>query len=457
MGIENTEQTKNSLSDATEEVAGSVFPADVKRERKSFSQRMGDAGYTSGRRYDAVKNAFLSYKKDGKKQERVRCRLTRGGENFYDGRKLLGKIRLVGGYIRLFLALDPTLYSADKYHHKDYSGVARYAKAPFMIKLSSDRQVKYAVQLIGDVMSASGFVFDEDYVAKDQAHVFVKSRSKTARAADVSAAATFVDIFDSQSATDVRLPRRAAVVDRQGRRIGKVRGSVWTDVNSAEKGVFVKQDKSVVLVSENKRGGYLDKNDNVLTFNGGYVATLRRPSRYWVFAVIAILLAALTALTIFISTYVISRSGYANYAPVVFVATENGEAWSDSENLPVFMNDTFGDSKAAPGMRGSYRFVFENRNDDALVYTLNFAETNEHGITILYRLKRDGAYISGIDGFVAADSLGLTDLTVEKKSASVFELEWHWVDNDEADTLAGQNSAIYTLTLSLTAAVDART
>lgn len=95
---------------------------------RNFAARMGDAGYVVGRRYDAIKNAFLSYRPAGKKGRSLRARITRGGETFGFGRTVIAKLCLVGGYLRLFLALDPKAYNVQKYHQKDYSEVARYAK-----------------------------------------------------------------------------------------------------------------------------------------------------------------------------------------------------------------------------------------------------------------------------------------------------------------------------------------
>ena len=146
-------------------VTGRGKPAYVsKRERQTFAARMGDAGYVAGRRYDAVKNAFLSYRTAGKKPKTVRARITSGGETFGAGRNLYAKLCLVGGYLRLFLALDPKAYNPQKYHHKDYTEVVRYAKVPLMIKLSSDRQVKNALELIDDVLTQNGFVKEETYL-----------------------------------------------------------------------------------------------------------------------------------------------------------------------------------------------------------------------------------------------------------------------------------------------------
>lgn len=454
-------QEGENAQPAQSHAAAAVMPTAASRSNSSFAERMGDAGYIAGRRYDAVKNAFLAYKTKDRRPKTVRSRITRSGETFYAGRKVLGKVCLVGGYLRLFLALDPKQYNVDKYHHKDYSEVVRYAKFPFMIKLSSDRQEKYAVELIDELLVLNGFVRDESYEEKDQANIFKKTRRKKAepQAAEVrtvyvpvpaeAEAAAAEDIGEPES-IDVKLPKRGTVLDKQGKRIGKVRKSVWRDEEETEQGVFVKEETNVFVYAGETRTGYVDKNDNILTLSNKYVATIRRAERFWILALV-IFLVLVTLLTVILSAYFLTRSENSDYAPVLFIASEDGTDWNDAEELPVFFNETFGDSKIAPGMKGSYRFTFENRNKNALEYSLQFSEENEYGISIVYRLKRDGAYISGAQDYVGAAQLGLEQLTVEASSSTVFELEWYWQDNDAADTVAGENSAVYSLTITLSA------
>ena len=466
METENEERKVSESPQPAQEAAPSNIPTAAERSNRSFAERMGEAGYIAGRRYDAVKNAFLAYKTAERKPKNVRSRISRSGETFYAGRKVLGKVCLVGGYLRLFLALDPKLYNVEKYHHKDYSEVVRYAKFPFMIKLSSDRQEKYAEELIGELLLLNGFVRDEEYVVKDQANIFKKPRHKKAVQETTEIRTVYVpvpaeteaaaaeDIGESEQ-IDVRLPRRATVFNKQGERIGKVRKGVWQDEDGNEQGTFVKEETNVFVYSGESRTGYVDKNDNVLSLSNKYIATLRRPERFWILALV-LFLVLVTLLTVILSAYFLTRSENTDYAPVIFIASEDGTSWEDSEDLPIFFNETFGDNKVAPGMKGSYRFTFANRNKNTLDYSLLFSEENEYGIAILYRLKRDGAYISGTQDYVTADELGLEGLTVEAQSSTVFELEWFWQDNDEADTVAGQNSAVYTLTISLSAQVSVR-
>ena len=430
-------------------------------KRRTFSSRMGDAGYVAGRRYDAVKNAFLCWKSSGRSPQPVRSRFTSGCETFYSGRRIFGKLYLVGGYLRLFLALDPKAYAAEKYHHKDYSEVARYSKCPLMIKLSSDRQVKNALALISDVMTAAGFARDENYVPKDQANVFKKSRAAKTRIVyvpardDETAAAVAPGQGTDESeavvpAADARLPVRAGVYNSEGDRIGRVRRSVWYDEEGSEVGAFTRTDEAVYFGAGGERKGYVDGNDNVLTLSGGYMATLKRMSRLPLLLLV-IILALLTALSVLLAAYLMSRSG-GDYAPVLFVADAEGLSWDETENLPVFMNERFGDTVIAPGMEGSYSFTLKNENADALDFSLTFSESNEYGIDIAYRLRRDGAYISQ-DEYVSAAELGVRDMSIESGSSTVFTLEWIWRDGDEADTAAGEAGATYTLTITFTASV----
>ena len=141
---------------------------------RSFAERMSRIKEITGNRYNAVKNKLVAYKTVARKPKWVRPRVTNSGETFSLGRKMLGKICLVSGYLRLFLAMDPKQFNFDKYHHKDYSGVARYTQFPLMIKLSSDRQVRYALELIGILMQENGLEPDPDYVEQDYVPYFLQ-------------------------------------------------------------------------------------------------------------------------------------------------------------------------------------------------------------------------------------------------------------------------------------------
>ncbi len=470
------------------------FP--VGGEKTPFAGKMRAAGYVAGRRYDAVKNAIMSYRRqDG---ARIRSKISASGESFSIGRKTLAMLGLSGTTLRLFLALDPSEYPESKYHHKDMSGTKKYARCPLSLKLSSDRQVKYAVSLIDELMTANGLEEDPDYVERDMATVFGKAKRAPRRvvyvrvpaedgapelphggAEDTAASVTEVAPDDEAQAEDkpgeehegeeradddisavvppedanAKMPGRASVYDGSGEKIGKVRRGVWYDGEGGRKGEFRKSDAGVLFYDEDTAKGYLDGHDNVLTMSGSYVATLRK-AKPFPLVLIIILLVALTVVSVLFATCSLADTG-TPYAPVIFIADEEGTSWDETEDLAVFDNDVFDDDKIAPGLTGTYAFIFENRNEHTVTYSLTFSEINEYGISMGYTLKRDGAYLSGGENdYLGVSELGVTDLTIQSGSSARFELSWIWNDgNDEADTEAGENGASYTLEISLTAEV----
>ncbi len=485
-----------------------------------FAQRVALADDKTRSRYNAAKNAFLGYVSRG--GDKITVKLSEYGEEFFLAGILLGKIRLVRGYVRLFLALNPKKYPKQRYHHNDYSRVARYADCPTEITISNASCVKSAYSLIGEVMRRAGALPARGYIARDCSADFDSALSAQFDAfdyADMAAADKVISDSDiaedeiappaepipqgsfygsaqsgeqvaagnssvqfipygrpegvqeenlaygvghSSAATGeevqpprhIRLPKRAKVVDGEGKKIGRVRSSVWYDGQGKNVGLFEKLEGAVYVTDGGMRRGFVDANDNVVTMSGDYRATLRRfPAALLI--IIIIILAAVTAITAVLSSYFMTRSDGINYAPVLFVADEHGTNWEDEENLPVFYNNTFGTEKIAPGMTGSYAFTLENNNPDALEFSLTFSCINEYGIEIVYSLWRDGACIAGAADKLPAADISLDGMTIEEKSSSVFVLEWEWRHNDEVDSQAGVSGAFYTLNIQFTAAVAA--
>lgn len=251
----------------------------------------------------------------------------------------------------------------------------------------------------------------------------------------------------SGAPASARLPHRAKVVDKDGNKIGKVRRKVWYDIDGNEVGEFRREeDDSVSLYRAEARTAYLDKNDNVLSLSGAYMATLRR-FRWAVLLIAILLLALITALSAFLSVYFIDRSSEPEIATLFVTNDVDGVDWEDTENLPVFYNDMFGTEKIAPGMTGSYAFRVRNECAFAVEFDLEFDCVNEYGIDLAYTLRRDGILLAGGDEKVAPEGLNAYDMTIEPLSDSIFVLDWEWRHNDAVDTVAGENGAFYTLNI----------
>ena len=255
---------------------------------------------------------------------------------------------------------------------------------------------------------------------------------------------------------EVKRPKRGRVRDRAGTELGKLRRGVWYDNDKNRRGEFIKEDDKNVYLYEGenenrRRTGYVDKHNNIHTLQNEYVGTIVHARTPWLL-ILCILLALITALTCILCAWALSRSE-SPYAPIIFATEEDGTNWEDREDLSVFYNQTFGDKVIVPGMTGAYRFRMQNNSPDPIVYSLTFSETNEYGIAMRYRLKRDGVYIAGEEGYVTVEELCMEDLSVEEESITLFELEWIWAHNDAVDTVAGENEAMYYLHIDFLAEV----
>ena len=255
---------------------------------------------------------------------------------------------------------------------------------------------------------------------------------------------------------EVKRPKRGRVRDREGFELGKLRRGVGYDTDKNRRGEFIKEDDKNVYLYEGenenrRRTGYVDKHNNIHTLQNEYVGTIVHARTPWLL-ILCILLALITALTCILCAWALSRSE-SPYAPIIFATEEDGTNWEDREDLSVFYNQTFGDKVIVPGMTGAYRFRMQNNSPDPIVYSLTFSETNEYGIAMRYRLKRDGVYIAGEEGYVTVEELCLEDLSVEEESITLFELEWVWAHNDPVDTFAGENEAMYYLHIDFLAEV----
>lgn len=443
---QSTVQQEQALQQAVPQQP-TALPDLPKKAKRRFALRMGDAGYVTGRRYDAIKNEFLSYRSVNGKS--LRTRFTVGSESFGCGNFVFARLGLVGGYLRLYLALDPTHYNNKKFHHKDLSGVAKYANTPLMIKLSSNRQVANALLLIEDLMKANGFEKNPDFVPTDHAAVFDQGVRRAA--ASVAATAAMPRLPHKEAVDVTKAPKRGGVYDRAGNRIGKVRKGVWYDKQSNAMGDFRKEDSKVFLYHDDRKVAYLDVHDNVMALDHSYKATLKRTNSRLLLLILV--LAFLATSTLCVAVYFWTNSQ--PYAPTLFVADQSGTSWDDLHNIPVFFNKAFGDTVIAPGHSGSYAFTFENRNANGLVFSFNFDEDNHHNIDLRYRLKRDGSYIAGGSEALTVQQLSqfTQQMTIEANSNSMFVLEWEWLHNDETDTIAGESQATYTLHIAFSAFV----
>ena len=82
----------------------------------------------------------------------VKARGSWNYEAFNKGRIQCAKLNIKGKTLTLCINLDPEEYNVNKYHFNDMSENAKYAKTPMLLKVRSDRALKYALELIDEMM-----------------------------------------------------------------------------------------------------------------------------------------------------------------------------------------------------------------------------------------------------------------------------------------------------------------
>lgn len=119
----------------------------------------------------------------------------------------------------------------------------------------------------------------------------------------------------------------------------------------------------------------------------------------------------------------------------------------------------FGDKKRiAPGMKGSYQFTVDNRNDHPSNYDVSFKATDTLPIKIpmVYRLKRaaEDKYAAGNEkDWVTPEKLYQDGILDARKSVK-YSLEWYWPEGEDDNKYAeygGDPHYSYTFTITVTA------
>ena len=119
--------------------------------KKSYTSRLIQAEETLKNNYVIIKQELLAYKK-------VKARTSWNAETFSAGRIQCAKLTVRGKTLWLNLNLAPNNYVDTKYSIVDCSDKKKFAEVPVAVKIRSNRSVKYALELIRDMMSGLGII-----------------------------------------------------------------------------------------------------------------------------------------------------------------------------------------------------------------------------------------------------------------------------------------------------------
>ncbi len=161
-GLEDIEEEAESVKSEAEPLPIDPTAASLEYTtvyNKSFMARLSQADDDVKAKYNEIKNYILSYKK-------VKARVSWGFDSFNSGRKRLIRIQCKGKRLVMYMALNP-LDLDRKYRVKDVGDVSRYEEVPAMIKIKSERSLKYAKELVDKLMAKNELVLKAAYGSVD--------------------------------------------------------------------------------------------------------------------------------------------------------------------------------------------------------------------------------------------------------------------------------------------------
>ncbi len=148
--FENRVESDISASDDEDE-----YSKDGIKYIKSFKAKMMLASEETKEYFAKIVNGLLKYAK-------VKMRESQQYVTFKRGKDLLCKIAVRGKTLCVHFALEPSRLD-DKYFITDLSGVRKFAETPSMLKVKSERGVKYAFELIDAVRERFGLTENAKY------------------------------------------------------------------------------------------------------------------------------------------------------------------------------------------------------------------------------------------------------------------------------------------------------
>lgn len=134
-----------------------------------------------------------------------------------------------------------------------------------------------------------------------------------------------------------------------------------------------------------------------------------------------------------------------NSYQIIEVTTIDG-VWGTEEKIDLLYNEYAGKDEnginlIAPGSSSSSKFVLYNKNEDDILYKIEFHDNNEGNVLpIQYRLKLNDNYVAGDSNtWLYLSDLGKQDLKIKGKSKAYYEIEWKWNEEleDYKDTSYG--------------------
>ena len=129
-------------------------------EGKTFAQKVDEAQEPLASRYAQIVALLLRI-------DKVRVLRGKKRESYSKGRMAVAKLAIRGKTLNVYLALDPNDYADSKYIFVDESQNKTYQNTPVHLKLTSDRQTKWAIELILDLVAKNNWTLLDEQAQPD--------------------------------------------------------------------------------------------------------------------------------------------------------------------------------------------------------------------------------------------------------------------------------------------------
>ncbi|MBR2303321.1 MAG: hypothetical protein IKA42_05925 [Clostridia bacterium] len=128
---------------------------------KTFEQKINDGNEVLAHRYYQISDLLCSIQK---------CRVVRGKrfETYRTGNSGVAKLAIRGKTLNVYLSVDPNDYQNTKYKFVDVSDKKTFAHYPMRLKITSDRQLRWAKELIRDMAKQHGWSIVEPPVVEQE-------------------------------------------------------------------------------------------------------------------------------------------------------------------------------------------------------------------------------------------------------------------------------------------------
>lgn len=157
------EETANVVPDEEEDDEAPTYVTEGQesvRYNRSFAAKLCQLDNETKDWYSALKNELLSY-------DKIRDRTSWKRESFRFGRMTVARILVRGKTLCLLLAVEPVGYEGTKYKVEDVSNVANTVDTPTLYRIKSARRLKYAKEMIADIMKEIKAFKNTAYIAHD--------------------------------------------------------------------------------------------------------------------------------------------------------------------------------------------------------------------------------------------------------------------------------------------------